>query len=194
MRLKAENALAGDDARRQGALRAVLAQISRLDVLLRDLLDLTHRSAPDRRPTEVAPLLRASAELQQDLAAAHGVALRVLTPGAGLIWPLDPARIGRALDNLVLNAIQSLPPGGQVTLSATVVEGALHLAVADDGPGLPATVRRDLFQPFVTGRADGTGLGLSIVQEIARAHGGEARWRDAAPGTTFTLVLPRGEG
>lgn len=194
MRLKAENALAADDARRQAALRAILAQIARLDVLLRDLLDLTHRGTPARAPTGIAALLRASAELQQELAASRGVALRVVPPAPGLCWPLDPARIGRALDNLVLNAVQSLPPGGEVVLSAEVVAGALHLSVADDGPGLPEPVRRALFEPFVSGRADGTGLGLSIVQEIARAHGGEARWRDGAPGTTFTLVLPRGEG
>jgi len=66
--------------------------------------------------------------------------------------------------------------------------------VTDNGPGLPAEVRRHLFEPFVTERADGTGLGLSIVQEIALAHGGAVSYRPENPGSTFELMLPHREG
>lgn len=97
----------------------------------------------------------------------NGVRLTVAAPA--ITWQLDPDRIRRALDNLVLNAIQGMPgggpEGGTVTIAAEEAGGALQLRVTDNGPGLPPGVRRHLFEPFVSERADGTGLGLSIVKE-----------------------------
>ncbi len=192
MRLKAENALLGDDARRQAALEMVLGQIGRLDILLRDLLTLTHRSEPRWQCADIPALLAATVELHRDVADRHGVRLLVATPA--MAWPLDPDRIRRAFDNLVLNAIQGMAAGGTVTVAAEKVGGTLHLRVMDDGPGLPAGVRRHLFEPFVSERADGTGLGLSIVKEIALAHGGTVSYRPENPGSAFELILPHREG
>jgi signal transduction histidine kinase len=192
MRLKAENALLSDDARRRAALEMMLGQIGRLDALLRDLLTLTHRSEPRWQRAPVSALLAATAELHRDTADSHGVKLRVQAPA--MAWPLDPDRMQRALDNLVLNAIQSMPTGGAVTIAAEEASGALRLRVTDDGPGLPVEVRQHLFEPFVSARADGTGLGLSIVREIALAHGGTVSYRPENPGSTFELIVPHREG
>lgn len=192
MRLKAENALLADDARRRAALEMVLGQIGRLDILLRDLLTLTHRSEPRWQRADVPALLVATAELHRDMADRNGVQLRVTAPA--IAWQLDPDRIKRALDNLVLNAIQGMPGGGAVTIAAEEAGGALHLRVTDNGPGLPQEVRRHLFEPFVSERAEGTGLGLSIVKEIALAHGGTVNYRPENPGSTFELMVPHREG
>jgi len=191
MRLRAENALLADDARRQAALHMVLAQVARLDALLRDLLTLTHTAAPQRQDTDIPALLASVAEFHRETAEARQVALDV-APGPPLRWFVDPDRVHRALDNLVLNALQTLPPGGRVQIAA-MADAALHLSVADDGPGLPAAVAQHLFEPFVTARADGTGLGLSIVREIAAAHGGAADYRPGHPGAIFTLTFPDAE-
>jgi signal transduction histidine kinase len=115
----------------------------------------------------------------------------------------DPHQVGRALDNLVLNAIQNSPPGGEVRLEVAPHRDGVAFRVRDAGPGVPEALRERLFEPFVTGRAEGSGLGLAIVREIARAHGGSARLvaepgagagadagAGAAPGTTFELDLP----
>ena len=193
MRLKAENALQADDARRRAALVAVLGQVARLDALLRDLLTLTHPREPRRRRTDVGALLHATAEFHRELAESRHVRLRV-DAREDLAWELDAEAIRRALDNLALNAIQNLPEGGNATLAAEATEGGLRVSVADDGPGLPEAVRQHLFEPFVTGRADGTGLGLSIVREIARGHGGTVEYGPENPGSRFTLTLPRREG
>jgi len=192
MRLKAENALRGDDARRRGALEMVLGQIARLDHLLRDLLTLTHRSEPQWRDTDVHALLAVTVELHRELAEDRGIRIDVASPA--ITWALDPDKMRRALGNLVLNAIQNVPAGGAVTASADQSDGNLHLLVADNGPGLPEQVRRHLFEPFVTERAEGTGLGLSIVKEIAEQHGGTVTYRDGRPGSTFNIVVPRREG
>lgn len=193
MRLKAENALRADDARRRAALEVVLAQVGRLDALLRDLLTLTHRSEPSWQWTDVAALLHATADFHRELAEGHGAQLAI-DAGDGLHWELDPDRIRRALDNLLLNAIQGLSHGGTVTIAADAPDSLLRLRVTDDGPGLPEAVRAHLFEPFVTTRAAGTGLGLSIVREIVLAHGGTAAYRPENPGSTFELTIPHREG
>ena len=197
MRLKAENALVSGDAHRAAtALEAVLGQIARVDTLLRDLLNLTQARPLNRMPTPVAPLLTECAQLHEDLASARSVRIAVTADGlpAADHPHLDRAQIARAVDNLLLNALQHAPPGGRIRLGAerATVDGALRLrlSVADTGAGVDPVIRAGLFEPFVTGRPDGTGLGLAIVREIALAHRGEARLVEGAPETTFVLDLP----
>ncbi|WP_245443005.1 sensor histidine kinase [Methylobacterium terrae] len=101
----------------------------------------------------------------------------------------------RALDNLLLNAIQHSPAGGTVRLSGAREDERMRVRVTDQGPGVPEALRGRLFEPFVTGRPDGTGLGLALVREIARAHGGQVRFTApppgaTGPGATFELDLP----
>ncbi|TGD93433.1 sensor histidine kinase [Methylobacterium nonmethylotrophicum] len=195
IRLKAENALASaDPARPRAALDLVLVQVARMDRLLRDLLSLTQKRAPALAPTDLAAVLAESAHLHDDLARAQGV--RIAVAEAPRERPrLDEAQLRRALDNLLLNAIQHSPAGGVVRLSAEVAGERLRIRVTDQGPGVPASLRERLFEPFVTGRPDGTGLGLALVREIARAHGGQVRLAAPPPdgpgsGATFELDLP----
>lgn len=195
MRLKAENALAsGDEGRRAAALTAVLHQIARLDGLLYDLLAMTQPRAPRPVPTDIHALLSRCAELHRESANAKGIAISVEAPRLREEdWPeLDPDQVGRALDNLMLNAVQNLPSvaGGSVRLSAIREGSKLNLCVSDKGPGVPAALRDRVFEPFVTGRTDGTGIGLAIVRETARAHGGEVRLVPAEIGATFEMSFP----
>ncbi len=200
IRLKAENALASPDpARARAALDLVLDQVARLDRLLRDLLSLTQPRPPVPAPTDLGRVLRDCADLHDDLARARGVRI-VVEAASPERAPLDEGQLRRALDNLVLNAIQHSPPGGTVRLSSGREGERLRIRVTDEGPGVPEAVRGRLFEPFVTGRPDGTGLGLAIVREIARAHGGQARLgappprrtgtEATGPGATFELDLP----
>jgi len=192
MRLKAENALAGnDDARRESALRTILDQVGRLDALLRDLLAMTQPAQPQIADVDLRVLLDRTVESHADLAAPKLIELAI----GAVDLPAGPARVDadqirRSLDNLVLNAIQNTPPGGAITLSARCLNRTLCLRVSDTGPGVPAAIRERLFEPFVTGRPDGTGLGLSIVRETARRHGGEARLIPSPQGAVFEIELP----
>jgi signal transduction histidine kinase len=192
MRLKAENALCGDDeSRPRSALRVILEQVGRLDALLRDLLAMTQPSHPKLVEADAQAVLEQVAEAHADLATSSGLTLFV-SPAQGprLTVRFDVEQIRRGLDNLVLNAIQHTPPGGSITLSAARANDRLRLRVSDTGPGVAEGIHERLFEPFVTGRADGTGLGLAIVREIARAHGGEARLIASAKGAVFEMELP----
>ena len=96
----------------------------------------------------------------------------------------------RALDNLVLNAIQAAPAGTSILIAARQDADTFVISVHDEGAGPPANIRDHLFEPFVTGRADGTWLGLSLVREVAAAHGGTARLGNSEAGTIFEIVVP----
>ena len=91
--------------------------------------------------------------------------------------------------NLVQNAIEAMPGGGVVTVESGLVDGRATLIVKDEGPGLPEGL--DVFQLFVTTKAQGTGLGLSIAQQIVLEHGGEiAASSEPGRGAVFTVNLP----
>lgn len=194
MRLKAENALASRDGERpRTALKAILDQIARLDGLLSDLLALTQRREPRREAVDIRALVERCAAFHEELAGAKGLSLEIEVTVADDDRPVfDPDQIRRALDNLVLNAIQNAPDegGGAIRLSAERDGVSLRLRVSDLGPGVPDRLRDTLFEPFVTGRADGTGLGLAIVREIAHDGGGEARLLATERGATFEVELP----
>ncbi|BAR63085.1 signal transduction histidine kinase [Bradyrhizobium diazoefficiens] len=192
MRLKAENALAvADGSRSEAALNTILQQVGRLDALLRDLLEMTQAREPKLVDVDLADFLSNTIETHRDLAAAKGIALTAGTGSMSAPLPkFDPSQMQRALDNLIINAVQNTPAGGAIAVEAHKTDDMLLLRVADTGPGVADEVRERLFEPFVTGRADGTGLGLAIVREIARHHHGDVRLVQADSGAVFEIEVP----
>lgn len=182
MRLKVENALAGDAARRTAALHAVLPQIARLDRLVAELLTMTSRREPDLQPVQLGTFLRNCVAEQE------GATISVRTPEATIL--ADPEILGRAISNLLRNAVQHTPPGGRIMLSADHRDDRLRIEIRDTGPGVAPSLRGTLFEPFVTGRADGTGLGLAIAREMAEAHGGHLLLGESSSGACFILEVP----
>ena len=109
------------------------------------------------------------------------------TPIFGVIGQLH-----QVLANLVSNAIDALPVGGQFSLSAGSIENGIEIVVQDEGHGMSEEVRRHLFQPFYSTKGDlGNGLGLYISQEIVERHGGRLLAESVEhQGTTLRIVLP----
>ena len=194
MRLKAENALAGDGARREAALRTIIEQVARIELQVTSLLALTQSVTV--RPCEVD--LRAWLD---DIVHTHEsrAESRHVTLGAEVAQNptrpvFDPAQMARALDNLLVNALRHAPSGGNVTVRAycAVAQGGerLRLEVIDNGAGVGPAERERIFEPFVTGRPDGSGLGLAVVREVASAHGGRAYLAEDSNVTRFVIDLP----
>ena len=193
MRLRAENALAGDTSRHRPALEASLEQIGRVDRLVTELLGMTRQRTPRMQQIDLRRFLEQRAAQLQDRAKAAGILITIETSVASACF--DPELIGRALDNLLANALDHTPAGGHVGVCAETIAAGLRITVADTGPGVDAALRPRLFEPFVTGRADGTGLGLAVAREMAEAHGGSLTLSDptiANQGATFVLELPQG--
>jgi signal transduction histidine kinase len=97
----------------------------------------------------------------------------------------------RAVLNLVLNALDAMPDGGTLQITAVAAPSCVELEVADSGPGLSADVLPRVFEPFFTTKQGGTGLGLAIVSRIAEAHGGSITATNCPEGgAAFTLRIP----
>jgi signal transduction histidine kinase len=118
-----------------------------------------------------------------------------VTP-ADLELVADPAQLTQLALNLAINACEAMRYHGRLRLAIHLVGGGetFELVVTDDGPGVEADIRDDLFQPFKTTKEGGTGLGLSVVARIATAHGGTVRAEDApGGGAIFRVRWPRVE-
>ncbi|WP_019874447.1 PAS domain S-box protein [Sporichthya polymorpha] len=143
--------------------------------------------------TELAPLLAAAVSRAQG--SNPGARITMAVP-PDLVVDVDTDRIAQAVDNLIDNAVRHGKPPVQVTAVATA--DGVEICVSDAGAGVPTAQRTQLFQRFATGqRRTGTGLGLFIVRELARAHGGEARYEPPTadrPSGAFVLALPRADG
>ena len=148
------------------------------------------------RSEDARALLRAAAERIRPMAAGKRIVVD-LDPAAALPpVAADAQRLGRALDNLLVNAATYTEVGGTITLSARAVEGGkIELSVRDTGVGIAPEHLAHVFDKFfrIPGqtRGQGTGLGLAIVKEVVAAHGGEIDC-DSEPGrgTTFRMRIP----
>jgi signal transduction histidine kinase len=109
---------------------------------------------------------------------------------------IDARNLESALYNLLLNACQAATRSAhvpEVKIHLTETDERINITISDNGPGIPASVRRTLFEPFVTaGKPDGTGLGLTLARRIAEEHGGSVWLVESNPGkTVFTLSLTK---
>jgi signal transduction histidine kinase len=133
---------------------------------------------------------------------AHPVRLTLAASGPGPVVLGDPVLLEWAVEALVRNAIDALSGrGGSIQVevgeqtSAGSAGGQAVIRVADDGPGVPETVRRDLFEPGVSTKAGGWGMGLALAKRIVTdQHGGRLQLERGAPGAVFTIVLPLNQG
>jgi two-component system cell cycle sensor histidine kinase/response regulator CckA len=190
-------------------LEAVLGAARRAADLTRQLLAFSRRQVLQPR---VVDLNAEVADLEKMLRRLIGEDVELVTRLDPALAPVraDPGQIGQVLMNLAVNAREAMPQGGVLTIETANVEvdrpfaeehapmvpgPYVRLVVADDGPGLDASVREHLFEPFVTTKPEGSGLGLSTVYGIVKQSGGYV-WAEPGPGrgTTFTVHLPRWDG
>jgi signal transduction histidine kinase len=190
-------------ATRAGA-RTIAERVEAMARLIRSLLDFARRKATPVEDVQADALLSSVSALLGPMASGRDVALKV-EPCAPTTLRGDPAALTQVLSNLVVNAVQASPVGGQVTLSCEAREATpppevgrprgryARLLVHDEGAGVPHEIRRHLFEPFFTTKdvGEGTGLGLAIAWGIARDHEGWlALEHTDERGTDFALYLP----
>jgi signal transduction histidine kinase len=106
----------------------------------------------------------------------------------------DPARLRQVLEHLLENAVKYAPPETRVDLAWALVEGVVHVAITDGGPGIPPEWREQIFEPYArrqTQTARGSGIGLYAARRLAESMGGRL-WCEPAPtgGARFVLALP----
>ncbi len=103
----------------------------------------------------------------------------------------DATYLRRILTNLVINAVQAMPTGGKITLSAAAQAGRMLISVTDTGVGIPEEIKPNLFKPMFTTKAKGQGLGLAVVKRLVEALGGSISVESqVGKGSKFTISLP----
>jgi two-component system sensor histidine kinase HydH len=179
------------EPKHQECVEIIQKESQRLNRLLTDFLDFARPRPPKYQQIEVDALLDSVMQL-----AAHGVgrgSVRLRKETAAPLPPVegDPELLKQMLLNLVMNAIQAMPGGGEVSVSAALQDNCMSIRVRDQGCGIPSDVRDKVFDPFFTTKESGTGLGLPVAHQIVEQHGGILR-AEANPdrGMTFCALLP----
>lgn len=163
------------DSPRRRMLDLHLREIDRLAATLDRFLAFARPHEVQRREVNLGGIVDDVTALLEPQARRARVQV-VRAPGDVLSVPCDPDKVAQVLMNLLLNAIQAMPDGGEVRIRLYEVTRGLRrfacLEVSDTGPGVPVEMRDQIFNPMFTTRADGAGLGLSISARIIEAHGG----------------------
>ncbi len=110
----------------------------------------------------------------------------------GILVPVDTTLFRRVLENLIINAIQAMEPGGILTLGTAEKNDHICITVTDTGTGIPQSALERVFEPLFTTKSKGTGLGLSVCKRLVEAHGGTIGVKEtSSAGTTFEVLLPK---
>jgi PAS domain S-box-containing protein len=184
--------LDGFDRRR---LEMTVHELTRLDGILHQLLDMARPMTIVAAPISLAQLARECVDLLTDRFKDAGVSVRQRHPDDLPLVLADMGKIEQALLNLMLNALESLAGGGRITVWTREVRNLdgrwVELGVHDNGEGVANEVQEHLFTPFYTKKSRGTGLGLSIVQRIIESHGGSVAVKGRhGIGVAFIMRLP----
>ena len=170
----------------------LLAEINNLKTIIGRFSEFSKMPQPQRRPTQVNDVVRSVLRVfQAQLQEKNQIAVRTTLAEALPEISADPELLHRALQNLVLNAIDALPQGGELAIRTRNLGDRIELSVSDTGSGLTQEECGRLFTPYYTTKQHGTGLGLAIVQSVVSDHGGKISVESTKEkGTTFRIELP----
>jgi signal transduction histidine kinase len=174
-------------------LEVASREIGRIGRIVRDYLDSTRGLAPEHKPTSLVKLLHEAVEVTSGLEPSGRVPVTIDMSDEPADFVTDPGLLRQIVINLLSNAFDAVGSDGRVTVSATVKNATVDIAVSDTGAGISPDDLGSIFEPFYTtkGRGKGTGLGLAICRELARALGGSIEVESTpGKGSTFTVHLP----
>ena len=158
--------------------------------LLQELADVTQGRAHAREICRLREVVAAGCEPLAGTAQAQHVFVRIEVPEQ-VELPLDRSPMERVFQNLIANAIEAMPEGGEVSVRANPQDSQVLVSIEDTGPGIPATISAQLFQPFVTaGKNNGMGLGLALSRKTVLSHGGDLWAEKGDSGARFVIKLP----
>ncbi|HEX3820835.1 MAG TPA: ATP-binding protein [Candidatus Sulfotelmatobacter sp.] len=172
----------------------LLAEISNLKAIIQRFSEFSRMPQPQLQRVKISEIVSAVVQLfQAQLKSSGRAAITCKLDLDESLEPVeaDPELLHRAVSNLVLNAMDSMPNGGTLTLRTRREERKAVIEVADTGSGMTREECERIFTPYYTSKQHGTGLGLAIVQSVVSDHGGRICVRsEPGRGSTFVIELP----
>jgi signal transduction histidine kinase len=179
----------------QRSLNNVKEEISRLNRLVNDFLTAGRQAPPELAPCDLRVTLEEAVALIEKQAQVQSVEINVQLPQNLPPMQCDAGQMKTCFLNILTNAIQAMPQGGEVHVTGTRARNGgvprLELRFADSGPGIPAEDRERIFTPYFSTKTTGFGLGLAITRKIVEDHGGRIYVAEnGKPGTEMVVELP----
>lgn len=181
---------------KQNDLEIIVKEIDRMDRVVKNFLQFSRPSEPNYELTDINLTVHEMIELLEPRLRQSHITLDESYQSNLSIIPADADQLKQVVLNLVLNAIDAMPNGGQLKIETLGVKNnknndRIEIKIFDTGSGIPQQIKDTLFDPFISGREAGIGLGLSIAHQIVQRHSG---WIDIQDnpmgGTIFTIALP----
>ncbi|MEJ2211806.1 MAG: PAS domain S-box protein, partial [Anaerolineae bacterium] len=180
-----------EEPERQEYLVAVRHEIERLMSVTGRILDFARPTSTEREAIPVGEVVRYALSLADKQFEHSRISIGLDLPPD--LPPVVASRdeLAQVFLNLVINALEAMPGGGRLEISARAADGKLDLCFDDSGPGISPAMKERLFEPFQTSKKDGTGLGLALSYSIIQQHGGNIAAGDApGGGARFCITLP----
>lgn len=195
-----------DDAEFRGKFLAIVpAEIEKINKIAESLLKFGRPSKPEFKRININTILEEILELLENQFKKNNIRLTTkFTPETFING--DSGQLSQAFLNIILNAIQAMPSGGEIIIKSDIGEviklgqaktkgtPTIFVEITDNGPGIPEENLKNLFDPFYTTKESGTGMGLAITLRIIEEHSGSIKVRSqVGKGTTFLILLPQTE-
>jgi PAS domain S-box-containing protein len=175
-------------------LEVIMRETLRCRRIVRDLLDFSRNTKPNRRLTTLEPIIRKALDLVENQASFHDIRFDLDIGPDRREVEADPNQLQQVILNLIINARDAMDGKGRITIRADAPDGGrvVALEVGDHGCGIPEEVHARIFEPFFSTKGEqGMGLGLAVVRNIIEQHGGRIEVRSSAgEGATFRISLP----
>jgi signal transduction histidine kinase len=172
-------------------LREMRSQVLRISQVLQEYLQFARMPRSERAALSLRDLLEEKLSFVQPLLDQKQVGLSKIFDQDLPQVHADPEQLWEALLNLIRNAVDAMPGGGNLTIATKRNGTKASVSISDSGHGMTEEETRNLFIPFFTTKSDGTGLGLAHTQQIINEHGGRIDWTTKrGEGSTFTIQLP----
>ncbi|MDL1970038.1 MAG: ATP-binding protein [Candidatus Desulfofervidaceae bacterium] len=169
----------------------ILNQVQRASDIVANLLDFSRTKRYKIGQVNIGEIINNVVKICQNVLKINNVKLKLNIPSSLPIIEGDPSSLRQVFINLIENAVQAMPNGGRLEISAEADNSQLKIKVTDTGIGIPKTNLNRIFEPFFTTKGKGTGLGLAVTYGIIEKHGGKIKVEsEVKKGTTFTIILP----
>jgi signal transduction histidine kinase len=181
-----------DDTALNAIADVVVEESGRLNHIITDFLNFARPRTPDLGPIQVQEVIEKNIGYLSSQIAQNGYIIKTRYGNHLPLIMADSEMLYQAFLNILINAMQAMPNGGEITVIIEPSEDDLWIFFEDEGTGIPASVLEDIWDPFFTTKEQGTGLGLGIVKNIVETHQGLVRIDNKADaGTRVSIKLPR---